>query len=398
MITNNDEASQNESGQLNIEESAATVVEVELQVATNAEASSAVADEIPNKETVSFHINNLAITLLNMEKSQADFATKCIKLIPEDHKVFYDFFQTHIEQTRYGKNTRECKFTDSDNSILTKINRYEQNKSEENFIIFTNEVTKNLFTFMKESTKSSGSFFVLDALHNEEEVIIFLKLDPKNGVQLDPETLDIKEIKNMLPESNDRVHKCAIIRKNYVANSTNLFVLDRQQKAGETSKFFMSKFLQAIAIPNNNIKTVALLNELYTKIEAKLPDTEKEQINTAIDSEFNNGATIHIPETVKNIYEKLISQETEDREILIEEYKTHFVSDFATKYKDYGLALTIDREENKVLYNAPNNKILFRYNKDLHNNEVTVLHNKTDDIYNITIRNNASIGFEKKIR
>jgi len=349
-------------------------------------------------ETINFQIHKLAITLLNLEKSLPDLANKCINLNAEDHKVFYDFFKTHIEQTRHGKNTRECRFTDSDNAILTKVNRYEQSKSEENFITFANEITTTLFTIMKEATRSSGSFFVLDASYNDEEVIVFLKLDPKDGVQLDLDTLEINEIKNMLPESKDRVHKCAIIKKNYEANSTNLFVLDKQQKAGETSKFFMFNFLQAVAIPNNNIKTVALLNELYTKIEAKLPDMESNLINTAIDSEFNNGATIHIPDTVNNIYEKLISHDTDDREILIEEYKTNFVNDFTTKYKDYGLSLTIEREESKVLYNATNNQILFRYNKVLNNNEVTVRHDKSTDIYTITVTNKASIGFGQKIR
>lgn len=383
MITNNNALSLNDTEQPGEDEIVATIVEVEAK---------------EEMDTVNFQINKLAITLLNLEKSSADLATRCINLNPGDHKVFYDFFKTHIEQTRHGKITRECKFTDSDNAILTKINRYEQSKSEENFITFTNEITTNLFTIMKEATKSSGSFFVLDASYNEEEIIVFLKLDPKDGVQLDPESLNIVKIKNMLPDSTERVHKCAIIKKSYVVGSTNLFVLDRQQKAGETSKFFMSNFLQAVAIPNNNIKTVALLNELYTKIEAKLPDMDSILINTAIDSEFNNGATIHIPDTVNNIYEKLISHDTDDREILIEEYKTNFVNDFTTKYKDYGLALTIDREESKVLYNATNNQILFRYNKVLNNNEVTVRHDKSTDIYTITVSNKASIGFGPKIR
>lgn len=411
MITNNEAKSINTSLQSGEDELAVTVVETELpivntNVATESaefETAATVAEEettedIAITETIDFQINNLAITLLNIENSHPDLANKCINLNAEDHKVFYDFFRTHIEQTRHGKNTRECKFTDSDNAILTKINRYEQNKSEENFITFTNEITTTLFTIMKESTRSSGSFFVLDASYNDEDVIVFLKLDPKDGVQLNPETLEINEIKNMLPESNDRVHKCAIIRKNYVANSTNLFVLDRQQKAGETSKFFMSNFLQAVAIPNNNMKTVAVLNELYTKIEAKLPDIDREQINTAIDSEFHNGATIHIPDTVKNIYDKLVSQDTEDRDIKIDEYQNQFVSEFTTKYQGYGLALTIEREENKVLYNSSNNKILFRYNKDLNNNEVSVSHNRREDIYTITIRNNEEIRFGKKIK
>lgn len=356
--------------------------------------------EVKTTEEVNlnFQINNLAITLLNLEKSSPTFAKKCININLKDHKVFFEFFQYHIAETRNGSNTRECRFSDADNAILTKINRYKSEKSEENFIVFANDISKSLFDIMKESTRSSGSLFIIDAIYNEEEYIVFIKLDPKNGVQLDLESLELKEIENMLPESNDRVHKCALIKTAFIENSTNLFVLDKQQKAGETSKFFMSTFLQALAIPNNKIKTVTVLKELYEKIEAKLPELDKQIIDSAIEAEFNNGATVHIAATVRNIYDKLLPQDKEDRDIVLDDYRNEFVSNYNTKYKDHGNSFVVERDINTVTYRANSNKIYFKYNKSLEGTEVKVSHNSNDDLYTITIQNNSEIQFNKTIK
>lgn len=365
-------------------------VAVTLETATEPQA---------NEEVIlDFQINNLAITLLNLEKSSPTFAEKCLNINPTDHKVFFEFFQKHIEETRNGNNTRECRFSDADNAVFTKINRYKNDKSEDNFLIFSNEISKTLFDIMKDSTRSSGSFFIIDAIYKEEEIIVFIKLDPKNGVQLDLDSLELKEIENMLPESNDRVHKCAIIKTTYVENSTNLFVLDKQQKAGETSKFFMSTFLQALATPNNKIKTVTVLKELYEKIEAKLPEIDKQVIDSAIEAEFNNGATVHIPVTVRNIYDKLLPEDKKDRDIVLDEYRNEFVSNYNTKYKDHGNSFVVERDVNTVTYRANSNKIYFKYNKSLEGTEVKVNYNASTDVYTITVQNNSEIQFNKTIK
>lgn len=368
----------------------------ENEVAVTIEATTEV--ETALELNLDFQINNLAITLLDLEKSSPSLAEKCININPKDHKVFFEFFQEHIEETRNGSNTRECRFSDADNAVLTKINRYKSDKTEENFIKFANEISSTLFDIMKEATRSSGSFFIIDAIYKEEDIIVFIKLDPKNGVQLDLDSLELKEIENMLPESGDRVHKCAIVKTTYVENSTNLFVLDKQQKAGETSKFFMSTFLQALAIPNNKIKTVAVLKELYEKIEAKLPDVDKMIIDSAIEAEFNNGSTVHIPVTVRDIYDKLLPEDTEDRDIVLDEYRNEFVSNYNTKYKDYGNSLVVERDVNTVTYRANSNKIYFKYNKSLEGTEVKVNHDSSKNLYTITIQNNSDIQFNKTVK
>lgn len=354
--------------------------------------------EIENLQDKHFVINNLAITMLNLELSDPGLTDKCITLDPIKHKVFYDFFKEHIEQTRSGKKTRKCRFADSDNAIKTKINRYKENTDDEKFISFANEITDTLFKIMKTTTKSSGSFFILDAAYNEEDFIILLKLDPKDGVQLDTETLDLNKIENMLPESGDRVHKCALIKTQFIAGETNLFVLDRQQKAGETTKFFMQSFLQAIAIPNDNMKTVNALEEVYSLMEAKFPNADYKTISAAIEPEFGNGATVHLPETVENIYEKLIHEDEEDRDIKIEQYKSEFITSFEKKYKNYGLSFVVERDENKLFYTSKSNQIYFRYDKVLNETEVVIDHDKENDVYTIVISNNEDLKFKQDIR
>lgn len=350
-----------------------------------------------NTDSSSFSIFNMAITMLNLEKSDPGLAEKSIQLDEDKHKVFFNFFKEHIDQTRSGKRTRECKFLDADNAVLAKINRYLQEPNDENFLTFSNEITKALFEIMKTATKSSGSFFILHAIYNEEEFIVFLKLDPKDGVQL-TDTLDLKKIENMLPESGDRVHKCALIKTEYKEGDTNLFVLDRQQKAGETTKFFMDTFLQSIATPNDNMKTINSMKELSTFLENQFPDLKEEVIERAIQPEFTNGATVHLPNAIENIYERILPKDMPDRDIRISQSKTEFVNLYTTKYRSYGLSFIVDRNEDKVFYTSKSRQIYFRYDKVLDDNEVIIDHNKEDNIYTITIHNNESLGFDEDKR
>lgn len=342
-------------------------------------------------------INNLVVTLLNLENSSPDLAQKSLKLNEQTHKVIIDFFKDHIIQTREGKRTRECKFISEDVAMVSKIKNYTSNKSEDNFVEFSNNVTNFLFRIMKDSnTKSNGSFFILDAIVRGEDTIVLLKLDPKTGVQLDPETLDLNQVQNMLPDSNERVHKCAIIKTNFRENEINLFVMDRQQTAGEPSQYFMQGFLQAHTLPNDSKKTTAVLTECYEKITSALPNLDKKVINEAIDTEFNNGSHVHLTQSIENIYNSLIPDDTPDREIVVEDYKMTFINNFQNKYSDYGLSFIVDRDERKTTYTSKNKQIFFKYDKVLEDNEVIVEEN--DDCTLITIVNSEEIGFRKLIR
>ncbi|MFY0742123.1 nucleoid-associated protein [Solibacillus silvestris] len=341
-----------------------------------------------------FTIINLAITILDLEKGEPLFAEKCTKLNRENHKVFYEFFEKHINETRNGKKTLECKFLDRDNDIFSKITRYKNELDDASFLNLANQVSRKLFLIMRTATKSSGSFFIIHALFNEEELIILIKLDPIDAVQLDMDSLELKKIENILPDSNDRVHKCAIIKTNYNPNGTNLFVLDKQQKVGETSQFFMETFLQATQIPNDKIKTKLLINELFEKISPNFDEDEKLNLSYAIDSELANKALVHIPTAVYNVFEKVTANDVVDRKIFIEEKKDEFVNNFNKKYPDFSPNLMIERDDINYVYKALNNKILFKYNRTLANTNVFVKSNEEKTEYTITIKNDKNLKFK----
>lgn len=346
-------------------------------------------------------IHNLAVTMLDLEKSTPGFAKKTLKLKPKEHKVILQFFNTHILDTRTGRRTRECEFLTKEATVLKNIESLKTSEKNQNesFLSFANEVTEYLFKIMKEKNqKSSGSFIVLDVTMNGESLIVLLKLDPIKGVQINIETLDLLEVANMLPDTNDKIHKCALIKTNYVKGKTNLFVLDRQQTAGETSQYFLSTFLQASAIPNNNRKTIVVLEEAYEKIASKMPNLEKGLINDTIDTEFNNGASVHLPQSIENIFNKLVPEDTSDREIVINEYKDEFVNKFKTKYADYGMHFVVERDEKKVSYGSKSKQVVFKYDKALDKNEISVKELKDENKFIITIVNNEKLGFKKIIK
>ena len=106
---------------------------------------------------------------------------------------------------------------------------------------------------MQTVSNSNGSVFVAHIELIGEPYILLLKLDPKDALQIDLETLNLKTIENILPDASSRVQKCALIRMNYDPLEENLYVLDKQSD-GEPAKFFMETFLQAIPVPNDKKK------------------------------------------------------------------------------------------------------------------------------------------------
>lgn len=384
------ENTKNQTSELTSSEEEATATTIAENNIENAEKNT----ENAEKKII---INNLAVTLLDLEKSEPTLSNKTLKLNDESHKVITDFFIKHIIQTREGNRTRECQFATPEASMITRINAYTNNKSDESFIDFANKTTKYLFRIMKDSnTKSSGSFFILDTTIFDEDSIVLLKLDPKTGVQLNLETLDLNQVQNMLPDSNDKIHKCAIIKTQYVEDEINLIVVDKQQTQGEPSQFFMQGFLQAHALPNDSKKTIAALTECYEKVTQRFPNIDEKIINNAIDTEFNNNSQVYLPQSIENIYNSILPEDYEDRDTKIDEYKNTFIQEFQNKYADYGLSFKVERDEIKTTYTSKSKQIYFKYDKVLDDNEVTV---KNDgDIYTITIINNDEIGFGKKIK
>ncbi|MBD1223305.1 nucleoid-associated protein [Virgibacillus halodenitrificans] len=311
-------------------------------------------------------IKRMAINLIDLEESDAKTS---IELFPlkNSSEVIDEFFRTHFLETRHGKNTKSCRFFDEDATVKTKIERFAENNSDETFLKLSEELTDNLFKIMKNSSSTSnGTFFVFEVSTEEEDCIFLIKLDPKHGVQVDYTDLTVKVLENILPDSNDRVHKCAIIRYNSRDDvNADLFVMDKQQKEGEPARFFIETFLQAEEILNDKIITRTVIKEAKEKITDLLPEVDQSEIYNSIDKVFSNGSHIELQKAISDVLKTHVPEEKTDRELYINSNSEKFVSDYLTKYRDHQTSFTAERKDNIIVYKGEKDQLYLRYNKGI---------------------------------
>lgn len=341
-------------------------------------------------------IKKLAINALNLQASEPKVSQEIFPL-NDDHGIIKDFFVTHFLETREGKSTKSCKFIDVDATVKTKVSRYTQNKSDEEFLKLSKELTENLFKIMKNSSSnSSGTFFVLEVELNEEPNIFIIKLDPKSGVQIDYSNLTVKVLENILPDSNDRVHKCAIIKTFYEEDpkKADLFVMDKQQKEGEPARFFIETFLQAQELLNDRIITKEVIREARENIIKVVPEAEPHKVMESIDREFSNNSRIQLKSAIQNILEDAVPHDKEDRDVFIEKSVDDFVKGYLKKFPDHQTTFVATRNDNVIVYRGEKNQVFFRYNRGIVGQvEVT-----KDNEHNTIIKVDKSLKLTRDIK
>lgn len=311
-------------------------------------------------------ILRMSINAIDLNSSEPKYSEKLFP-IGEENEVIDDFFRTHVIDTREGKSTKSCKFIDDDATVKTKIKRFSTNRSDEEFIKLAKELTENLFKIMKNSSSNSnGTYFVLELEIDNEGCIFLIKLDPKQGVQIDYDSLTVSVLENILPDSNDRVHKCAIIRFNKPEEEkAELFVMDKQQREGEPARFFIETYLQAEEILNDRIMTKEVIREAKEQFVNILPDADPNKIYDSIDREFSNGSRIELNSSIKNVLLDNVPSDQENRELYIENTADQFVKDYLKKYPDHQTSFVVERKDNVVIYRSDKDQIFFRFNKGI---------------------------------
>ena len=335
-------------------------------------------------------IKRIAINALDLQSSSPKVSENLFPLT-DDHGIIEDFFITHVLDTREGKSTKSCRFMDDDATVKTKVKRYSQNVTDQEFLKLSRELTENLFKIMKSSSSnSSGTFFVLEVELNEEQCIFIIKLDPKTGVQINYDDLTVVELQNILPDSNDRVHKCAIIKtvQEEEEDKAELFVMDKQQKEGEPARFFIEGFLQAQELLNDKIITREVIREAKENIIKIAPEVEENRIIETIDREFSNESRIQLKDSISNILLDTIPKDKVDRDIFIENAANEFVKNYIEKYPDHQTSFVATRNANVVIFRGESNQLFFRYNQGI-TGKVEI--NKDED-------NNTLIKIDKSIK
>lgn len=339
--------------------------------------------------SLAIQMKRMAVTLLDMQQSRFVSANKTMDLSALEQQVYSEFFEQYIDATFNSLKSVACKFLDRDNDILTKMNRYIEYPDDVHFLSLANELSNKLYQVMQTVSNSNGSVFVAHIELIGEAYIMLLKLDPKDAVQIDLETLDLKTIENILPDASSRVQKCALIRMNYNPLEENVYVLDKQSD-GEPAKFFMETFLQATPIASDKKKTKMLMKELYETIQPTISEEQTPRLQKAIDTEFENGKYIELEASVHNIYDAIAPQV--NRDDFIAQGSKLFIDEFTNRNPEFTPNFEVKRDDLHVLYKAENNEIVFKYDKRLDN--IDVHHDQVNGTYTITIRDADSVGFK----
>jgi len=338
------------------------------------------------------NIRRLAINILNLEKSKPKISDKLFPL-GSGNKIINDFFRQHVLDTREGKATKSCNFYDKDASIKVKSERYFQNNGDNEFLTFSKEVTENLFTIMKNtSSTSSGTFFVLEVEINHEACMFLIKLDPRSGVQINEDELTVSALENILPDSNNRVHKCAIIRYNKPEEeNAELYVMDKQQKEGEAARFFIDTFLQAEELLNDKIITKEVIKATKSDIISIVPEKPQHEVFESIEKEFTNGSRKELRQSVINILEDLVPPEKKDRELFIMNSVSDFVSKYLDNNPDHNNSFVVERMDRVIIWKAEKDQIYFRFNKGVNH-----LINFSQENGKQVIKIDNSLNFKRK--
>ena len=338
--------------------------------------------------TLAIQMKRIAVTLLDMEQSRFVSASQTMDLSAIQSEVYSNFFESYIDATLNSPKSVAGKFLDRDNDIITKINRYVEYPDDTHFISLANDLSNKLYQIMQNVSNSNGSVFVAHIEIIDEPYILFLKLDPKEAVQIDLETLNLNTIENILPDASSRVQKCALIRMNYNLLEENVYVLDRQSD-GEPAKFFLETFLQATPIASDKKKTKMLMKELYEKIAESINEEQTPHLQKVIDEEFENGKYIELDASVHNIYEAIAPPE--NRNDFVEQGAKLFIDEFTDRNPDFTPTFEVKRDDLHVVYKSGEGEVLFRYDKRLEN--IDVHHDQVNGTYTITIREADKIDF-----
>lgn len=340
-------------------------------------------------------ITRMSINAIDLNLSEPQLSEELFP-IDENNQVIEDFFRTHFLDTREGKSTKSCQFIDEDATVKTKIKRFALNKSNEEFIKLSRELTDNLFKIMKNSSSnSSGTFFVFDVEVGEEGCIFIIKLDPKHGVQINYADLTVSVLENILPDSNERVHKCAIIRYNKPEGErAELFVMDKQQKEGEPARFFIETFLQAEELLNDKIITREVIREAKEKFVTILPDVDQNKIFETIDRVFSNGTRIELNTAINHVLLDNVPNDKEDREIFIASTANDFVRDYLIKYPEHQTTFTVERKDQTVVFRGEKDQIYFRVNKGIY----TQIDVSKDTGGNTIIKIDKKLNFKRDLK
>lgn len=228
-----------------------------------------------------------------------------------------DFFIKHISNNRTQSTTKRCYFDPSPaNFVKQGVSRLSieynshglSNDFDRILIEESQRIVSSLRNHMEGKSRSTGSLFTLLYRQKGEHFIGLLKMDPNNGIKVNDD-LTITVVKDLIPSPDEKLHKSAFIklRNEFTGTDLHLFVLDRQQSAENTAKFFMRDFLNAHEIANDTNLTSVAEKAIKREFLRLIPADKKLSFNEKLKKTLYSGEAFDtdrdLPSLVSGFFE-----------------------------------------------------------------------------------------------
>ncbi|WP_338754231.1 nucleoid-associated protein [Bacillus sp. FJAT-52991] len=307
---------------------------------------------------------------IDLTKQTPSLASQVINLagVPA---VVLEFFTDHIATSLNARQVKASKFTEGNNFVQSQVINFASDISNtQEFIKISHSLTNELFRNMKTTSSTShGALFFLMYTYQSGYYLAVMKMDPNQGIQIDKSDFSLKVQENMLPNPNDKLHKCAFIKlvDDFSDEEVHLHVLDRQQKAGEVSKYFMINFLGATEILNDKIMTDRVIKKLQEETLSIVPQKKALDFYVAVDKTFANGKNIDIDLDLEKLITPFVEEEKQ-RADFIEGFKTSLRSE----YEDVSFQFKSEKDPTTVCYQSSDKKVKIEFPIEFFKTYITV--------------------------
>ncbi|MGN4584294.1 nucleoid-associated protein [Bacillus cereus group sp. MYBK228-1] len=282
---------------------------------------------------------------MDLKATKPTFLNNVIDISKKEMKDVVQFFEDHVKKALTTPQLKTCVFKSEDDEVYKYCKELAETQSDDKlFVKITRRMTIKLFHNMQKTSSTSSATLIFLHYFNvdsEKDYLGILKMDPNDGIELDPEHVTFKVRKHMLPNVKERLHKSSFIKldEELFTEESHLYVLDKQQKMDGVSKFFLDAFLNAKEV-NSDKKTTEIFNKAVMEVakNENLPD--RFSIAKKISDSMTDGKYIKIDSLLEEILHDSIPGE-EDRFEFIERVKQQM----KRRNEDAQFEFTVEKEK-----------------------------------------------------
>lgn len=344
-------------------------------------------------------ISKIIVHKLNIGGDKPILSDKCLDLDGiDDIDEALSYFKTHILNSKKQSFMRQCQFDDlEDNTVLNDIREVIEkielpNEFENMFIEKSKKITRKLFNSMKTtSSKSDGSLFILFYSLDGKNYIGIMKMDPNTGVEINDD-LSIKVRKSMLPSINEKLHKLAfiLIKKEYKENEFHLNVLDRQNKSGESAKYFMQIFLNSRELSNEMILTKEIEREIVNGFQELIPRKNWPMFADEFQKLLMKNEEINFEEDIPRVVRPFLDDDSKDMDF---SFQTKSISaNILKKYPDAVMRFIPKVDIKKpIIYQSKHKEIEIRIAKPMEKDKIQIDFDKKTGDFLIRVKRELNV-------